>query len=344
MTHNNTFGLILDIVYETMPRDNLLNSACLELFEFIKRENIKPIVLHIVEKYGEKLKNITYVDTFRDLVLRYEQMQGYGAEADSTLFSQDDATSARLQANGQRWQGVKEMDAAEEEYFNTSDDEEEVNHSVTPRDSAPYTDLALQWQQQDTPAVQAIASQVQTGGASPVVKPLVDYPDDDEDDDAMDTKSESGAEQQQMQHEDAPQQGSDANSTEEPPSTPVSLTIQTPPERLSEKRRREDEDDDELIKLTSGPKRRSSTSSGPGSAGLLRKKRSTSIGSMSPADKANVQGALGNLTGGVAPKKIAINLGSAPNKSSQPGTDRSESTTHESSEKENRSNDHGNNG
>ncbi|PLB53648.1 DUF625 domain protein [Aspergillus steynii IBT 23096] len=326
MTHNNTFGLILDIVYETMPRDNLLNSACLELFEFIKRENIKSIVLHIVEKYGEKLKNITYVDTFRDLVIRYEQMQGYGAEVDSTLFAQDDGTSAaRMQANGQRWQGVKEMDAAEEEYFNTSDDEEE-------------------WQQQDTPAVQAMASQAQTGGASPVVKPLVDYPDDDEDDDAMDTKAEPGPEQQQLQPEDSHSQGSDTNSHEESPSTPVSLTIQTPPERLSEKRRREEEDDDELIKLTSGPKRRSSTSSGPGSAGLLRKKRSTSIGSMSPGDKGNAQGALGSLTTGAAPKKIAINLGSAPAKSSQPANDRADSTTHESSEKENRSNDHGNNG
>lgn len=132
MTHNNTFGLILDIVYETMPRDNLLNSACLELFEFIKRENIKPIVLHVVEKYGEKLKNITYVNTFQDLILRYEQMQGYGTEAESTLYSQDESIPARrVPPNGQRWQGVREMDAAEEEYFNTSDDEEEVRQLIS---------------------------------------------------------------------------------------------------------------------------------------------------------------------------------------------------------------------
>lgn len=127
MTHNNTFGLILDIVYETMPRDNLLNSACLELFEFIKRENIKPFILHVVEKYREKLEHITYVDTFQNLILRFDQMQGYGAEADSTLFSQDDGTPRRMPLNGQRWQGVKELDAAEEEYFNTSDDEDEVS-------------------------------------------------------------------------------------------------------------------------------------------------------------------------------------------------------------------------
>jgi hypothetical protein len=31
------FEPILGIVIDTMPRDNLLNSACLEFFEFIKR-------------------------------------------------------------------------------------------------------------------------------------------------------------------------------------------------------------------------------------------------------------------------------------------------------------------
>lgn len=37
MVKNKLFEPILNIVIETMPRDNLLNSACLEFFEFIKR-------------------------------------------------------------------------------------------------------------------------------------------------------------------------------------------------------------------------------------------------------------------------------------------------------------------
>lgn len=112
-----------------MPRDNLLNSACLELFEFIRRETVKPFVVHVVEKYREKLQAITYVDTFHNLIVRYEQMQGYDAEAESAIFAQEQEVQAqaqRMHANGQRWQGVGEMDAAEEAYFNTSDDEEEV--------------------------------------------------------------------------------------------------------------------------------------------------------------------------------------------------------------------------
>ena len=37
LTKKNLLEPILDLVIETMPRDNLLNSACLEFFEYIKR-------------------------------------------------------------------------------------------------------------------------------------------------------------------------------------------------------------------------------------------------------------------------------------------------------------------
>ncbi|KAL2835512.1 component of IIS longevity pathway SMK-1-domain-containing protein [Aspergillus pseudoustus] len=284
MTHNDTFGLILDIVYETMPRDNLLNSACLELFEFIKREHIKPITLHVVGKYGDKLRNITYVDTFQGLILHYEQLQGYSEEADTTLYSQEETPVLKTTHNG-RWQGVKEMDPAEEEYFNTSDDEDEW-----PQDRATGT----------------LVSQVPNGAVSPSVKSLVDYPDDDEEDnDAMDTKPEPEIEQKDESKQGEPNEGAPTDDAEDPPSTPIQA-VQTPPERLSEKRRREEEDDDELVKLTSGPKRRSSTSSSTGTAGLLRKKRSGSIGSVSVTDKGTAQ-----ATTNAAPKRIAINLSSS---------------------------------
>lgn len=45
MIKNKLFEPILNIVIETMPRDNLLNSACLEFFEFIKRVSIYCIPL-----------------------------------------------------------------------------------------------------------------------------------------------------------------------------------------------------------------------------------------------------------------------------------------------------------
>lgn len=225
------FEPILNIVYETMPRDNLLNSACLELFEFIKRENIKPIILHVVENYRDKLKDITYVDTFQNLILRYDQMQGYNPDMDHTLFSQDDETPTRTQVNGgQRWQGVKEMDAAEEEYFNTSDDEDEL---AAKKQGIPPT----------------------ANGAPPPMKPLVDYPDDDED--AMDTKTEQPSPEKEEKSETTPVKA-DIH-TDSP--KPVHAPSTTPPERLSEKRRREEDEEDELGKLSHHKRRSSSTSS-----------------------------------------------------------------------------------
>jgi protein phosphatase-4 regulatory subunit 3 len=272
------FEPILNIVYETMPRDNLLNSACLELFEFIKRENIKPIILHIVENYREKLTDITYVDTFQNLILRYDQMQGYNPDMDTTLFSQDDETPTRTQVNGgQRWQGVKEMDAAEEEYFNTSDDEEDM--AAKKQNNLPVTN-----------------------GTSPITKPLVDYPDDD--DDAMDTSKP----EQSPHHKDPPTDENPTNpdlqAAHSPrPTTTTTLPSTTPPERLSEKRRREEDEEDELGKL-SHTKRRSSSTSSLGSAtsptststnptgNTLRRKKSFTTAKDSPT----------------ATKKIAISL------------------------------------
>ena len=229
-----------------MPRNNLLNSACLEMFELIKRENIKPLIKHIVETYREKLVEITYIDTFQALILRYDQMMHHNPEQDASMAEAQDA-DREVTANGnQRWQGLKE-DAAEEAYFNTSDDEDEL-----------------------TPA-QPVPQPTHTNGASPMPKSLVDYPDDDPEDPMDATARLSGSPTPSQSKPDS----ADGTSSPKATAPPVS---QSPPERLSEKRRRqEDEDEDALGKL-SNPKRRSSTSSvtsisSQGSNNVLRRKK-----------------------------------------------------------------------
>jgi len=154
ITHG-IFEPILNIVFETMPRDNLLNSACLEFFEFIKRENMKDLTLDLVEGFRERLEKITYVDTFRQLIDKYEKYM-VPAPENISFTSVDTETPNRGIVNGgqQRWQGLKDADAEEEAYFNGSDDEDE----------------------QFPPLVKPPVA----NGASPL-KPLVDYPDDDDD-------------------------------------------------------------------------------------------------------------------------------------------------------------------
>jgi protein phosphatase-4 regulatory subunit 3 len=43
MVKYKLFEPILNLLIETMPRDNLLNSACLEFFEFIRRVSIPAV-------------------------------------------------------------------------------------------------------------------------------------------------------------------------------------------------------------------------------------------------------------------------------------------------------------
>lgn len=132
------------------------------------------LITHLVEQYRDKLQSITYVDTFSSLMVKYDQLH------DKTVpYSADEDTTPRNSMNGgKRWEGLKDLDAAEEEYFNGSDDDEEVEYS----------------------AVENSQKRIKTGGkavlgvsssASPAasIKSLVDYPDDD---DVMDTEDAEG--------------------------------------------------------------------------------------------------------------------------------------------------------
>lgn len=253
-------GLILNNVFETMPRDNLLNSACLEFFEFITRQTSKTLIDHLVSTYRSQLQEITYVDTFTDLIRIYDQWK-HNPEADMTLFSNDDITTPNRtpNVNGNRWQGVREMDAAEQAYFDTSDEEDEITSTEKPKVAG-------------APLLNGLA-------ASPMLKSLVDYPDDDDD------------------------MNEDLQVTAPVAKLAPSPMLQTPPpERVSEKRRREeDNDEDELGKLTV-TKRRSSTSSPvspsntQGNNALRRKKGFMGKERDSP-------------TGGGEKKKIEISFG-----------------------------------
>ena len=250
MMQEHLFEPILNVVYETMPRDNLLNSACLELFDFIRRENVKALVNHLVENYRDKLKDIVYVDTFSSLIVKYDQMQGFSNNLEASFIDTEEDTPGRSQTNsGRRWQGMKDLDAAEEEYFNTSDEEEENS-------------------------AKSASVRAAINGASPSSTPLVDYPSDEEGE-MMDTEAAAALPKKADSIESTKTDEEDAFVTLSPASVP-------PPERLSEKRRREEDEEDELGKLSlQQHKRRSSTSSvssagsvSSSSSNVLRKKKS----------------------------------------------------------------------
>ncbi|TGZ76916.1 DUF625-domain-containing protein [Ascodesmis nigricans] len=181
MIKHKLFAPILNIIIETMPKDNLLNSACLEFFEFIRRENMKLVISHLVETYRPLFESITYVKIFADIINRYEQ----NLEAATLQYPSSVATSQSTQPASQqhiatngskRWQGVEEMDEEQDAYFNTSDDESDSGDlpSKTPQNDEN--------QSPDTATTPPIAQRIRIlTGSPPTMKPLVDYPEDDDD-------------------------------------------------------------------------------------------------------------------------------------------------------------------
>ncbi|KAI1093605.1 DUF625-domain-containing protein [Rostrohypoxylon terebratum] len=234
-------GPILDVLIRTMPRDNLLSSACLEFFEFIRKENIKELVKHIVENYRDKVQALAYLELFRTMLIRYDQTGGFSVNMDYFIEVDDEPRKRQSQNMINPKTGIMEhltMDQAEEEYWNTSDEEEDM---------------------QGRPG-----SRPPMNGESPNAKPLVDYASDEEGDENLDAGALSA-------DEDRPDDA--ARKTSQNP-----RSVAPPLERLSEKRRREEDEEDDLSKMVQH-KRRNSTSASSNSStvsGILRKKKSIS--------------------------------------------------------------------
>jgi protein phosphatase 4 regulatory subunit 3 len=219
ITHR-LFEPILNVMFETMPRDNLLNSACLELFEFIKRENLKDLTVHLVETYREKLEQVTYINSFKELIEKYEKFIAPPPDNLSFTSVETEQTPSRHNLNGgqTRWHDMKNVDDDEDSYLHSQPEDDE--------DDSQFSSVLK-------PVV---------NGASPI-KPLVDYTDDDDD---IDILAEDASPARALQSSE--------------PAPAVRHETPTPPERVVEKRRREEDDEEDELSKLSQPKRRSSTS------------------------------------------------------------------------------------
>jgi uncharacterized membrane protein required for colicin V production len=70
---NQVFEPIMRTLLDTQGRDNLLNSSILELLEFIRKENLKLLVSHIVNQFGDTLDSLKYSTVFAQLRTKYDQ-------------------------------------------------------------------------------------------------------------------------------------------------------------------------------------------------------------------------------------------------------------------------------
>ncbi|KAK2092505.1 Serine/threonine-protein phosphatase 4 regulatory subunit 3 [Saguinus oedipus] len=125
ITKGNLFEPVINALLDNGTRYNLLNSAVIELFEFIRveTEDIKSLTAHIVENFYKALESIEYVQTFKGLKTKYEQ------EKDRQNQKLNSVPSI-LRSNRFR-RDAKALEEDEEMWFN-EDEEEEGKAVVAP--------------------------------------------------------------------------------------------------------------------------------------------------------------------------------------------------------------------
>ncbi|KAG6207647.1 hypothetical protein E4U50_003642 [Claviceps purpurea] len=211
---------VLDILLDILPGDNLLSSACIELFEFVRKENHKDLIHTLVADRRDSLIRFSYISTIYDLIVRYDQTQDY---TDSMDYSLEEGLAMARRLTPMHHQ--LPVDPTEEDYWNTSDPEDD-----------------------DEETLEELANDDQflsDNGPLTPTKPLVDYAsDEDSDENAF--------------FEDVP--STDASEAPVAPEPTTWGIVAPPLERLSEKRRREEDEDDELDRLLHTKRRSSSTS------------------------------------------------------------------------------------
>ena len=73
--NNNLMNDIFELYLRNAIKTNLVNSACLELFEIIRRENNKKLINHFVENFKEKIVKFGLSKFFEKLFTKYEQIK-----------------------------------------------------------------------------------------------------------------------------------------------------------------------------------------------------------------------------------------------------------------------------
>lgn len=117
------FDPIIEVFKANGSRYNLINSTIIELFDFIRKNNITTLIEHLVEKYRDFFNSITYVDVFKGLITQYEQNK---LQEESIL--NRSSTSSMSDASPRQSNKRLRLDEDDDEaYFNEDDDEENTS-------------------------------------------------------------------------------------------------------------------------------------------------------------------------------------------------------------------------
>ncbi|KAI0340888.1 DUF625-domain-containing protein [Trametopsis cervina] len=114
---------VVDLTLQEANRDNLLNSACQEFFEFMRKDNMKELIHHFMTKHEDKIRALSETPLnglrFKAFIRRWEM----NIEPPPKEEEKVDQTPI---AGPRRWGQGRLLEVEEESYFNTDDDEEDV--------------------------------------------------------------------------------------------------------------------------------------------------------------------------------------------------------------------------
>ncbi|KAK9356176.1 component of IIS longevity pathway SMK-1-domain-containing protein [Lipomyces doorenjongii] len=291
------FAPVVDLLVEVGSRNNLLNSACLEFFEFIRagsskpdyQRNMKTLVTHVVELYREQLEKLTFFETISSLLLRYDQLHDDSMPTSDIAFA--DAKPTGIPGRGN---GLRDLASDEDEYFNTSDDEEDQLLEEPVETSAGNIPESAGLKTRDTSDASDTVGDLIIG--------LPSVPVSDKTIDSAGGISEAGHSNESLETVNetvkwlsrVKRQAAHAIS----PDSEQHISL-TPLQSLGEKRRRDEaqqEEDDELVKLSS-----KKTKSG----GFAPKSSSSSTAAQGSNTATTKKGFLSSVN-----KKISISFGS----------------------------------
>ncbi|XP_059287856.1 uncharacterized protein LOC132041097 [Lycium ferocissimum] len=157
---HNLLKPVVDVFVANGDRYNLLNSAVLELFEHIRKDNMKILLKYLVDSFWDELVKFEKFTSIHSLKIKYEQsLDCSGTRSVGNLL---DDPRKRVDDRG--------LEKEEEEYFNEDSDEEDSASASVANASRAQPQPALP--NGSAPSV----SPVRSGG-------LVDYDDDEDDED-----------------------------------------------------------------------------------------------------------------------------------------------------------------
>lgn len=247
---SNLLQPVVDAFLRNNGRYNLLDSAILELFEFIKIEDIKSLCVYVVDTFGNALDKIDYVQTFKMLRRRYDQQQDRLGERERTTSALDSVPALMRSTRYRR--DPRQLEEEEEVWFNSEDDDNEesvsdsLNHQaasqqlqqasnaspssplksnvISPKSSYGSTSPVTSTSNGGSSSPAALSpstSPVPADAASPntLKKALVDYEGDSEEEDEESTVKQTETEQSKASEAPSP-----SENDEESPNKRAKLT------------------------------------------------------------------------------------------------------------------------